>query len=107
MLFTSELKVAIITQGYAFLLCVTNWRFEKTYDRGVGLQLSAIDLRFMGAGNRFCLVDYLLSPHLDSSPSSAGKWNPGFRNKQEFGGDLDLFYCCFRCSLGSAILVVS
>ncbi|WP_461507702.1 hypothetical protein, partial [Rhodopirellula baltica] len=45
----TEFKVAIITQGYAALICVTCWRYETTWDRDVGLQLSAFDLRGAGA----------------------------------------------------------
>ncbi|EMI47487.1 membrane protein [Rhodopirellula sp. SWK7] len=45
----TELKVAIITQGYAALICVTCWRYETTWDHDVGLQLSAFDLRGAGA----------------------------------------------------------
>ncbi|MCC9603774.1 hypothetical protein LOC67_24755 [Stieleria sp. JC731] len=45
----AEVKVAIIAQGYAALICVTNWRHETTWDREVGLQMSAIDLRGVGA----------------------------------------------------------
>ncbi|KLU05431.1 hypothetical protein RISK_002538 [Rhodopirellula islandica] len=46
---TTELKVAAITQGYAALACVTCWRYETTWDRDVGVTLSAIDLRGAGA----------------------------------------------------------
>ncbi|MEP0058215.1 hypothetical protein [Rhodopirellula bahusiensis] len=46
---TREQKVALITQLYTIVLCFTNWRHETTWDREVGLTVSAIDLRGTGA----------------------------------------------------------
>jgi hypothetical protein len=53
---TLERKITLIATGYAMVLWVTNWRFETTYDRDVGLQFSSLDLRGLSATIGFVIA---------------------------------------------------